>query len=486
MEKRNQSYNNLSKEQKIKLIEASREKKRRARAKKRGYMPHPEQLDVIKCKARNVNLFCGNGWGKTTTGAHIAMWLADGYNPITKEYSKVPTVVTIVLDHPTKVEDTWLPEMRKWFVIEDKYLAKNGKPYYNEIKRRNGSVIKFMFHEQPELVFESTQFRTVLFDEPPPRKIFVAMKRGQRERNIEHQTYILGTPIYQAWMRSEIYEPWKRGEIDNTECFFGSTDANRANLSDEWYDDFTQFLSEEEKEVRLRGMFFNSSQLALKHLWERESHIISWEKFLQVWDSNCPCVVAIDPHPTKKHHACLVGAGKDGRLYYIKEMAAKEVARDFARTLKEFYRGYRVLDIVVDSLGSADGTGNDDFKSFIGVLNEEGVRARATSYKEKSDEDFIDKLRTVLGVPKDPDNYGFYVPKLRVVEGCDGVVKDIENVQWQRNKQLNIMKPKLEISDTDYLACLKYALASGISYRKSGNKPKSYISKKSSMYGLRR
>lgn len=484
LKNKEEKFRQLSKEQKVEMILAAREKKRRSRVRRKGYKPHKGQEKVIKSKARNVNLFCGNGWGKTTTGSNVAMWIANGYNPVTKEYTTVPAKIHIILDHPSKVEETWLPEMRKWFIIDQKQLKKNGKPHYNEITFPNGSRIIFMFHEQPELVFESTQFEVIIFDEPPPRNIYIAMKRGQREIKKKPKTYILGTPIYQPWMRTEIYDRWEKGELPNTECFFGTTEENMANLSQEWYDDFVQYLTEEEKEARLRGSFFAGGTLALRDIWNRELHITDQQYINEIWEDHYPCIVAIDPHPSKKHHAVLIGATPKGELFVLKEIAEKLVAKEFAILLKEWYKYFRIIDIVVDSLGSADGTGNDDFKSFISVLNENKVPARATRYKEKNEEDFVDRIKTALAIPKEPDNFGFYTPKMRIVETCTGVIKDIENVQWQIDKATKIPKPKLEISDKDYLACVKYGLAAGLNYRKDNSKSDSYIPKNRRLYGL--
>ena len=482
----NSSNNKQIKTDKIRQLEIIREKKRRIKLQKPGFNPHPEQLAVIKSKKRDIFIFCGNAWGKTATGANMAWWLTDGYNPVTKEYTKVPTSVHIILDHPSKVQETWLPEMRKWFVIEDDDCHKNGKPFINEIKRKNGSRIVFMFHEQPELVFESTEFKNIIFDEPPPRHIFIAMKRGQRTKGFEHRSYCLGTPLYQQWLREEIYERWLKGELPDTECFFGHSEANAANLKPGFLEDFSRYMTEEEKKVRLQGMFFSSGSLALRHLWRRDTHIISQHDFDKIWRDGYPCVVAIDPHPSKKHHACLLGADRDNRLYYIREISAKEVAREFAKTLLQFMKGYRVIDIVVDSLGSADGTGNEDFKSFIQVLNENGVRCRATTFKEKDDEDFVERIRGNLAIPVTPDNFGFYVPNLRILEGNEGITRDIENVQWQIDKQSKINKPKLDIAQRDFLSTLKYGLSTGISNKHISTQTHSINKKQGSLYGFKR
>lgn len=455
----------LTKDQKLQLLEAVKEKKRRARSKKDLFIPHGEQRQIIDALTRvdSIYVFCGNGWGKTATGSNLAGWYVKGYNPVLEIFTKVPRKVHIILDHPTKVEDVWLPELRKWVEIDDKMLSKRGKPYPVQISFQNGSQIHFMFHEQPPMVFESTEYDVIIFDEPPPKKIFLAMKRGQRTKNSEPKTVMLGTPISQSWLRTDIYEPWRDGKLSNVECFFGNTEANRENLKEGYIEEYSTYLTEDQKKMRLQGQFFDLSGLPLRNLFKDDIHIISESQFENIFDKKrYPCVLAIDPHSAKPHHACLIGVDRDGFLYYIKEIAEKKVPREFAKELKRMMEGYRVVDIVWDSAGEAEGTGGEGYMSFSEIMKQEGIQGRGTTFKDKSDEDFVTRIQEALTVPKTPNNFGMYTPKLRIVEGNPGIVKDIKNVSWQKDKKTDLNKGKLEISNRDYLAACKYGLASNL------------------------
>jgi hypothetical protein len=282
--------------------------------------------------------------------------------------------------------------------------------------------------------------------------------RGLRNKNRNPRILILGTPLSGAWMRKEILVPWTRGELNDTECFTFSSEVNKNNLPTGYLERFSSVLTDKEREIRLHGKFFDLDGSALGHLFDRSVHLIDPFE----WPDEFPTVVAIDPHPAKPHHAVLLGADKDGWLYYIKEMRAKAVPREFARILKSFYQGYRVTDIVHDSLGEADGTGGEGFRSFGDVLRESGVYSRATSWENKSDEDFIDRIRNALAIPAEADNFGRKLPKLRIFRGNPGIVNDIENVQWLKMRNYDEFKPKLDITDTDFLSCLKYALATNL------------------------
>lgn len=448
----------LSKDEKIRLYETIQEKKKRAREGGAVYKPNSGQSEAHRAKAITRALFCGNSFGKTTFGCNEAIFWAQGYNPITEEFSNVPARVIIVLDHPEKVADKWLPELRKWTNIPDEHCHKRGKPYVNRITWETGSEFLFMFHDQTDLQFESIEADYLIFDEPPPRRVYIALMRGLRNKNRSPRILILGTPLTGAWMRKEILVPWTRGELKDTECFTFSSEINKENLPDGYIERFSSVLTEKEKQIRLHGKFFDLDGSALGHLFSRQAHVI--EPF--EWQDTWPTVVAIDPHPTKPHIACMLGCDPDGFIYYIKEMSMKAVARNFAEAIKQFYYGFRVTDIVHDSLGEAEGTGGEGFKSFSQVLRECGVMTRATTWEDKSDEDFIERIRNALAIPEEPDNFGRKIPKLRIFRGNPGIINDIENVTWTKMRNYDQFKPTLETGDKDYLSCAKYGLATNL------------------------
>lgn len=454
----------LSKQEKLALIDALDELERKKKQRREKYVPNTGQMPVHLSKKQIRAVFSGNGAGKTCMGANEAIWAAEGYHPVRDEYTPAPTRGIIILDNPDKVGDVWMPELQKWTVInEEKQCDKRGKPYYTRINFENGSEILFMFHDQHPMRFESIEADWLIFDEPPPRKIYVALMRGLRKAGSAPWMLFLGTPITAAWMRKELWEPWEKGTADNIECFKFKTDANKANLNWEFMENvYFKNLSEKEIKIRREGEFFDLEGLALAHLFDDEVHIIPAFE----WPNNWPTVVVIDPHPSKKHVAILLGANDKGEMFYIKEMASGSAPARFSEELLEFYKGYRVIDIVCDSIGATPRTGGDGNLSFVDKLSEIHRGIRTTTYGEKSDEAFIENIREVLEIPEKEDNFGRRLPKLRIFEGNRGIISDIRNVQWQKwnKKDYDGPKDKLEIGDKDYLACVKYALATPIAF----------------------
>jgi hypothetical protein len=445
----------LSKAEKLALLDALDEKKRRDSEKRDTYAPNPGQLPVHQCDKKIRAVFSGNGGGKTALGVNEALWAATGYNPILKANTPVPARVIVVLDQPRKVEDLWLPEIKKWYPLKPEQLVKRGKPYIEQIRFENGSEILFMFHDQDPMAFESIELDWAIFDEPPPRSVYVGLRRGGRKKGRQSRYLIIGTPLAAPWLRTDLYEPWVRGEMPELECFRYSSFVNEQNLGTGELESLSRSLTEKERQIRLHGQFFDLEGLALAHLFRRDTHVIEPPRWPQGW----PVIVAIDPHPSKRHTAVMLGVTPDNQFRALKEMASKSAARQFAKELKDFYKGYRVLDIVSDSLGSGDSTGGEGRLSFIAVLQSEGIRVRATTFQEKQDDAWISMIQDVLLLPDEPNNFGERKPRLQIASSCLGLINDIETVAWAKYRNLDEYKAKLDISTKDFLSSLKYCLA---------------------------
>lgn len=466
----------LSRDEKIALVALLEEKARREKNKRPVFKDRAsaEQLEILACDTQERFVFAGNGFGKTAVGAEDVRCAITGVNPYNGLTYQRGCRAYIILDKPEKIESIILPELRKWMNIGERNCHKRGKPYVAEITPEEGGFIRFLFWDQNPMTAEGIEGDYFWFDEPPPRQLYIALRRGGRTKGRRARYLVTGTPLAAPWLRTEVYEPWAKGLRADCTCFRGHTESNRHNLADGYIESFSAALSEKERGIRLRGEFFDLDGLALSHLFRRETHVVKSEGFQ--WDERQPCVIAIDPHTSKAHHAVILGADREDRLYVLEEYKEKAVARKFAKSLigLNWFSKYRIVDIVYDSAGNAETTSGEGFKPFSVVLNEvlqaHGLgRARATTFEDKSDEDFIARLQDALVVP-DVDSAGLKIPKLRFLDRCKGTISDVENVQWKRDKYLDQNKATLEISNTDFLSCVKYALACNLYGRKKKDK----------------
>jgi hypothetical protein len=465
----------LTREQKLERIKLLEEKTRRKKEKLPKFMDraHAEQLKVLASTAIERWVLAGNGSGKTATGAEDTRCSILGENPYNGLKTLVPCRSYIILDKPDKIDTVILPALRQFMKVESEWCHKKGKPYVAEIHFPNKSWIKFLFWDQDPMTAEGFEADYFWFDEPPPRHLYIALKRAGRTKGRPARYLFTGTLIRAAWIRQEIAEPWERGERANTECFEFSTEMNRKNLREGWIEEFSAALSEKEKLVRLMGKSYDLDGVALAHLFKRDIHTIPRNKLN--WEESNPCVVTIDPHGAKPHVAVLMGVDRDNNLYVLDEFSAKAMARDFMTQLitqKRWFDNYRITDIVYDSLGSSEMTSGEGFKPFGVVINEvlkeyKLGRARATTFNEKQDAAFIERIRDVLRIPDKPNNYGQFIPKLRFIEDCRGSIGNINNVQWEHDKRHDSNKEKLDITNQDYLACIKYGLATNLYHKKT-------------------
>ena len=443
---------------KQKLAELLLEKQRRTAARKPTYTPNAGQLPIHMSTAHDRWVLSGNGAGKSCALVHEIYAAGIGKNPWTGQRTKAPCKMILVVDQSRKAEEVILPELRKWFDIPEDWLFKEGKPYISKIKFPNGSTLSVYSTESDPTSFEGVMADYVFCDEPLPYLLYVALKRSLRIKDSPAKFLFCGTPVSQPWIKSMIYDPWCKNELADLDCFRVGTSVNEQNLDKGYIDRFSATLTEAEKRTRLDGEFFHAEGMALAHLWDASRHVIPSIGF--EWNMSWPVAIAIDPHPVKKHVAVMVGVDPDQNLFVLKETALKAPASQFAEHFKHWSAGYKVLDTVVDSLGSTDGTSFEGYESFIDVMNQCGVRCRATRYEDKSHEDFIDRMQTGLVLPESG------VPKLRVLSTCKGVIGDITSVGWQRDRRTGSYAAKLATGTKDYLSALGYALATNLTFDK--------------------
>lgn len=445
----------LTRDEKLQLLDAIEEKKRRLKTRKAMYKPNDLQAKVHASLKRIRLVTSANGVGKTTLAVqegHQTATLGASIERIAKSHPKlpVPNKGVIILDAPDKV-DRWEEEMKKWFDVSEWQFVKNGKPYINEVRLPNGSVWHFRFHLQEEMAFESEEFDYAIYDEPPPRKVYVGVSRGLR-RNSHSWSLIVGTPLAQPWLKKDLYDPAMKGERDDIEVFKAGILVNKEHLGKDYIENFSKDLTEHEKRVRLHGDFAHLEGLALADLWKPEHHVL--ERF--DWPRAWPCVVAVDMHPSKPNTAILLGCNPLDEFYIIKTFKSKSSPRVFAEELKEWYKGYKLQDLVCDNIGSTPRTGGIDNESFIQVLQRHGVPIRPTSFKEKSEDNWVANIRDllILRQTKLGERPGIYV-----FEDLLEMINEFESVMWDRNKATEEFKGHLAIGNKDFLSCLKYALA---------------------------
>ncbi len=459
---------NTSPEELLEIIELA-EGLEKHNSKLQEYTPNPVQDRVHKSPKFIRCLFSGNGVGKTTACIQEGLWTSHGTHP-TRQTARLPNTVIIVLDDSSKADTVYVKNIRKykWYDLSKCTLEKHGRAYTQEIKFPNGSNWIFMTHEMAEDKWESIECACVIFDEPPPRFIFIALLRGMREKDMRPWIMFAGTPRgrYARWMYDEIYTPWFLKQDDEIECFFGSTNDNLHNLDPDTVERWKKRFSKEELETRLYGKFeFLSGRIF--DTFDHKHHVEEDFPFPRGWK----CVLAVDPHLRKNHIAVLLGVDPDGDIHVIKELSTSLAGSRAAEFFILACQGYNIVACVCDNFGSIklyEEAGSDERKSFIEIWNKQALKMhrpklsiRPTTKKEKADEEWIEDMREWLRL--EPDHEGNNRAKLKIFKSCVRLIMDFDKYVWDehvgRAKDLGEPKEKPLGTNQDYLMCLKYGLA---------------------------
>lgn len=434
------------------------------------YTPNVIQDKVHRCLKFIRCLFSGNGVGKTTACINEAIWTCTGTHPH-RETARLPNTVIIVLDDASKADSVYVMELKKrrWYDVTRLEFDKKGKAYTQEIRFPNGSVINFMSHQMDEEKFESIQASAVIFDEPPPRKIFIALMRGQREKDMRPWIIFAGTPRgrHAPWMYDELYEPWENGTDKDIECFFGSTHDNLQNLDPDTIKRWESKFTKEELETRLHGKFEFLSGMIFD-TFNKETHVVADFAWPRAW----PVIIAVDPHLRKDHNAVILGVTPDEEVYAIREyacpLAGRKACRWFLHVLDK--SGLNVRAGICDNFGSIDmyeDSASEEKKSFIKMWNEEALKMnrpkfmiRPTSKKEKRDDEWIEDMKDWLRVEQTHEGMR---PRFMVFKSCVKLIRNFATYVWDEHtgRKADIGEPKEAPLGTnqDYLMCVKYGLA---------------------------
>lgn len=457
----------LSAEELLELIEMSNNVSAKDK-KEIEYVPNNVQAQVHSSPAFIRALFSGNGVGKTTACIKEAIWTSTGTHPY-RETARLPNTVIIVLDDASKADTVYMAELRKrnWYDISKLKLDKKGRAHTVEVTFPNGSNWIFMTHQMDEEKWESIQCACVIFDEPPPRFIFVALMRGMREQDMKPWMMFAGTPRGRnaPWMYKEIYSPWKKGSTNEIECFFGSTHDNLHNLDPDTIKRWEAYYTKEELKTRLYGSFEFLSGRVFDG-FNADLHVE--EDF--PWPKKWPVIVAVDPHLRKNHVGVVMGIDPDGDVWVIKEiethLAGRRAARYFLTLLTS--QGYNVRASVCDNFGSVDMyEDGEEKKSFIKLWNEEALKMnrarlsiRPTTRAEKRDDEWIEDMRDWLRLEESHEGLR---PRFHVFKSCVKLIDNFETYVWDEHtgRKADLGEPKETPLGTnqDYLMCVKYGLA---------------------------
>lgn len=223
-------------------------------AKVERYRPHKKQEEFHYNPAKYRLLTWGNQTGKTVAGVAECIAYALGYRPWNDSKTRTcpSKIMCAGIDFVHAISgDVWprFQELIPTGAIES--LEKIHSGIVSKINFKNGSFIAFMSYEQDASKYEGYTWDFVMFNEPPPRDVWIATSRGLMARN--GRAIFCMTPLSEPWIYDEIYA--KCGGTDPDYWQSSATMFENPYVPLEQKQKYIEQMNPEEREARVFGKF---------------------------------------------------------------------------------------------------------------------------------------------------------------------------------------------------------------------------------------
>lgn len=478
--------------QELEQIEGELEN-RQLKMKLRYYVPNLIQFCFHLSRTLTKAFFGGNRSGKTTAVIieilwHLTKWYPDWY-PVENRLRGPVRVRLNCEDFTEAYPNVIYQKLLEW--MPESELAekrKNQQGQYVKFTFLDGSTLTVMSYEQESKKHEGTSHHIVAYDEPPPRDIRIAEKRGLVDFNGK-ELYGL-TPLSEPWLFDEIYDsedPTISSYIadmrDNIkrevtqelmdvyanippairqqylECFDGKTVGAH---SEEAIKNFEKDLMPHEIEARIHGKFMHLSGLIYKIF--SNVHIIKPRELPVLW----PRYHSLDPHD-RKGQFMLWGAvdpTEDVFIYRERRMQLPMIIPDCVAEVKRLEKMYaeRVIRRLIDPNFGLKIYGNSGRTVSQEWTDASMNLAYRMSFTPANDDIVAghNKVYQYLNYDQTKPVSSSNHPKLYVFDTCTELIKSLKHYVWDewegKTKDKKDDKEKPRDKWKDYPDCLRYML----------------------------
>jgi len=302
----------------------------------------------------------GNGSSKSCTMINmLANLFWPGMNKYFEGtlYEEWPHENTVrIISDPTTIEEKTIPEMEKWFPKGRYTKLKRRKLFYSYWETDTGWTIDLMTYEQDIKEFESVEKGLIMFDEPPPEKIFKASISRLRlgGRIVLYFTPLAeGAYLFDKYIDNpkQIGADWMYVDVeDNCE-----EHGERGFLTHENIQVMVDNYDEDEKMARVHGKFMHLVGV-IYNMFSKPTHVLEeFEELVKTWPKRTWKVGwAIDPHPVKQVAVMFMAILKDGRKVVIDEIWGHIQLQDLAGKIVEKLQNFEKLGGVPIATGLID------------------------------------------------------------------------------------------------------------------------------------
>ena len=294
------------------------------------FVPSPKQKIALDALSRYpiVLMVGANGIGKSTVAVHEADAWCRGYRPWTGEtLGQAPHRVGLFVESFAHAsEEDVLPLFE---AVMDPQTIK-GRPSklssgtVNKWRYKNGSILKIMSYRQKPKDFEGIAWDFVVFNEPPPRWVWIPTVRGLAKG--QNKCLFAMTPVDEnsAWIFDELYT-----NADSDPAAEKKSDVFQVTgtKADSFYDPdklavMEASLDDDEKEARLYGRFRHLIGRVYKE-YDRDVHVLrdaALERARALaQDPSIPKGLVVDPHDKRPFALAWFLVDAEGSVIFFKE-----------------------------------------------------------------------------------------------------------------------------------------------------------------------
>ena len=409
--------------------------------------PNPVQKKAFKAiedpSKRIILLAGGNQIGKTLAESCVALAFLRGHWPWEK-YEDVGTHLWDVRGWTPPIKIRWIGQAWETHIkmLVEKGIEELLPTSWSVDTRKNnqgvkheftdtltGSQIQFMSTEQDVRKHEGSTMHLCLYDEPPPRDIYVANSRGLVAQ--KGVAFMGCTLLNEGWITEQIINKVdNKGKVDRSVVYIhGSMWVNEGfGLDKEGIINFENNLSEEERDARVEGIPVHMSSLVLKI--DKEKNIIDRFEIPSNWIVD----IAIDIGVAKPHDITYLATDEKNLKYVIFAEQIKGDGTEIARSIINKIQKYnlRTNDFVIcDYLAKSNkNETNTTWNKIDEVLNRHNLYLKESS-KEKEDGIIAinSYLKTINGMPA----LFFFEDCVRAIQQC---------INWVRDKKTGLPDKK--------------------------------------------
>lgn len=277
-------------------------------------------MDFLKSPAKIRLIIGGNRTGKSTIGiiediSHCMGFRPDGTK--TNLPHGAGDYLMMVANRHKSVDKIVMNKLKQYcgrgWITE----VKNGTDGLPEkVTFSTGSRLFIGSYNQHPDHHEGIDWHGVHFDEPPPRKLWIAIRRGLLDHG--GRAWFTLTPLSCPWIYNELY---LEQDGINIEVFHLDLMENPF-ISDYEKEQFSASLLPEEREARIHG-HFSHLQGRIFPEFKREVHCVKPFPIPSDW----PRFMAMDPHDRRPNYMLWAAVDPRDRIYLYREWPTEDFSK---------------------------------------------------------------------------------------------------------------------------------------------------------------